>query len=106
VARFPIDATSIWRTKALHSSGYHRFKIAQIVTSLPPATPPGLFVILRLLPHIGGEPHYTITSTIDGHQRTLPESQIGPVPRAEGEQTASVHLLLSMDADDDATVHV
>jgi hypothetical protein len=71
---------------------YHRFKIAQIVTSLAPDTPPGLFVILRLLPHIGGEPHYRIASAIDGQQRTLPQSQIEPAPRAEDQQAASVHL--------------
>lgn len=55
---------------------YHRFKIAQIVTSLSPDMQPDLFMIDRLLPLAGDEPQYRVTSTSDGHQRTLPESQI------------------------------
>ena len=55
---------------------YHRFKIAQTVTSLSPDLPPGPFVIVRLLPLAGSEPQYRVTSTADGHQRVMPESQI------------------------------
>ena len=83
---------------------YHRFKIAQTVTSLAPDIPPGPFVILRLLPQIDSEPQYRLISMIDGHQRTMPESQIGLVPQAKSQRTAPVRLVLAMHADDDATV--
>jgi hypothetical protein len=52
---------------------YHRFKIAQTVTSTTPDMPPGPFVIVRLLPRVGGEPRYRLMSTIDGHQRVMLE---------------------------------
>ena len=63
--------------------------------------PPGPFVIVRLLPPVGGEPRYRVISTIEGYQRVMLESQIRLVAEAE---TASVGLLLSMHADDDATI--
>ena len=83
---------------------YHRFKIAQTITLLAPDDPPGPFVIVRLLPHIDGEPQYCVASTIDGHERTIPESQIRLAPTAEGRRLTSVRLFLSMHADDDAPV--
>ncbi len=82
---------------------YHRFKIAQTITSIAPDIPTGPFVIVRLLPHIDREPQYRVTSTIDGHQRTIPESQIRLAPRAES-QPPSVRFVLSMHAVDDATI--
>jgi hypothetical protein len=71
---------------------YHRFKIAQTVTSTTPDMPPGPFVIVRLLPRVGGEPRYRLMSTIDGHQRVMLESQIRSMAEQE---TASVRLVLS-----------
>jgi hypothetical protein len=35
---------------------YHRFKIAQTVISLTPDMQPDNFVVVRLLPLVGGEP--------------------------------------------------
>ena len=59
---------------------YHRFKIGQTVVvpwSGPEgATPLGPYVIERLLPLVGGEPHYRVRSSVDGHERALLESQI------------------------------
>jgi hypothetical protein len=80
---------------------YHRFKIAQTVTSLAPDLPPGPFVIVRLLPPVSGEPRYRVISTTDGYQRVMLESQIRLVAEPE---TASVRLLLSTHVDDDATI--
>ena len=79
---------------------YHRFKIAQAVTSITPDMPPGFFVIVRLLPWVGGEPRYRVMSTIDGHLTAVLESQIRPVAK---ERTASVHLPLSLHADSHTT---
>ena len=66
---------------------YHRFKLAQTVTSLSPDIPAAPLVIVRLLPLAGGEPRYRVMNTIDGLQRALPESQIAPIrqtfPRAD-----------------------
>jgi hypothetical protein len=78
---------------------YHRFKIAQVVTSLAPDMPPGPFVIVRLVPLIGNEPGYRVMSTIDGHLRAMPESQIKLPPKSRS-QPPTVHLLLSMPATD------
>ena len=63
--------------------------------------PPGPFVIVRLLPPVSGEPRYRVKSTIDGYQRVMLESHIRLMAEPE---TASVRLLLSMHADDDATI--
>jgi hypothetical protein len=38
-------------------------------------------------PHIGGVPQYRVTSTTDGHQRTMPESQIRLAPKNECQQS-------------------
>jgi hypothetical protein len=65
--------------------------------------PPEPLVIVRLLPVVDSEPRYRVMSTIDGHQRAMPESQIRLMPTTEGEPPA-VHLLLSLRTDDDNTV--
>ena len=36
--------------------------------------PLGPYVIVRLLPVEGGEPHYRVRSSVDGHERALLES--------------------------------
>ena len=76
---------------------YHRFKLAQTVTSLAPDMPPAPLVIVRLLPVAGGEPCYRVRSTIDGLQTAVPESQIAPVPQTR-KGAHPVHLLLSTRA--------
>ena len=73
---------------------YHRFKIAQTVTSLSPDIPPGPFVIVRLLPLVGGEPRYQAMSTTDGRQRTMLESQIRLMPVSEGARPAPVLFIV------------
>jgi hypothetical protein len=80
---------------------YHRFKIAQIVTSRAPDSPPGPYVIVRLLPHIDGEPQYWVASMIDGEQSAIPESQIVLVPNEETRGTVSSRFSLSMHTDDE-----
>lgn len=77
---------------------YHRFKIAQTVISLTPDMQPDNFVVVRLLPLVGGEPRYRVVSAIDGHQTTMLESQIKSISEAT---TASARLLLSMHTGDD-----
>ena len=77
---------------------YHRFKIAQTVISLTPDMQPDSFVVVRLLPLVGGEPRYRVMSAIDGHQTTMLESQIKSISEAT---TASARLLLSMHTGDD-----
>jgi hypothetical protein len=61
--------------------------------------PPEPLVVVRLLPLVDSEPRYRVMSTIDGHQWSMPESQIRLMPTTECER-ASVHLLLSLPADD------
>jgi hypothetical protein len=81
---------------------YHRFKLAQTVTSLSPENPAAPLVIVRLLPLTEGEPRYRVMSTIDGLQRAVPESQIAPIPQfASGVRSAD--LLPSRHADDENT---
>lgn len=38
--------------------------------------PSGPYVIIRLLPLVGREPHYRVRSAVDGHERALLEGQI------------------------------
>lgn len=38
--------------------------------------PTGPYIIVRLLPLVGHEPHYRVRSTVDGHERALLEGQI------------------------------
>jgi hypothetical protein len=78
---------------------YHRFKLAQNVTLLAPDIPSCPFVVVRLLPPVGDEPQYHIDSRIDGHRRTVIESQIRPVDNAKVQKPAPVHLWL-LEGDD------
>ena len=68
----------------------HRFRVGQTVVvpwSGPEgALPLGPYVIVRLLPVEGGEPHYRVRSSVDGHERALLESQI----KAQEERAAKV----------------
>ena len=58
----------------------HRFKVGGAVTAYAPGIiPPGPYVITRLLPLVGEEPHYQGQGG-DGAVRTLLESQIRAVP--------------------------
>jgi hypothetical protein len=58
----------------------HQFKIGQRVVSHSPHLPPGPYVIVALLPPVGGQAHYRVKSVADGHLRALIEAQITPVP--------------------------
>jgi hypothetical protein len=62
----------------------HRFGIGQTVfvpwAGAVTLVPSGTYVVVRLLPPIGGEPHYRVKSTSDGRQRALLESQMRPLP--------------------------
>jgi hypothetical protein len=54
----------------------HRFQLGDVVASFSPSIPPGPYVVVRLLPLVGSEPHYRVKSRIDGHERALLEGQI------------------------------
>ena len=61
----------------------HRYAIGDVVVGRSLAVPPGPYLIVRLLPPDGGEPHYNGRSTVDGHHRALLEGQIKAVVKAE-----------------------
>ena len=72
---------------------HHRFKVGQTVVApsgvRDALIPPGPYVIVRLLPPVGSEPHYRVKSAVDGHERALLEGQMRPVlaePEAEVER--------------------
>ena len=63
---------------------HHRFKVGQTVV-VPSGVPdalilPGSYVIVRLMPPVGSEPHYRAKSAVDGRERALLEGQMRPVP--------------------------
>jgi hypothetical protein len=64
---------------------YHRFKVGQTVVApsggRDALLPSGPYVIVRLLPLVGREPHYRVRSTVDGHERALLEDQIRLIVR-------------------------
>src|SRR5690242_4752160 len=62
----------------------HRFAIGQRVI-VPCAgqaapVPSGTYVVVQLLPLVGGEPHYRVKSTVDGLRRASLESRMLPGP--------------------------
>jgi hypothetical protein len=71
---------------------HHRFTVGQTVVApsgvRDALIPHGPYVIVRLLPPVGSEPHYRVKSSVDGHERALLEGQIRsttaePAPKAE-----------------------
>ena len=75
---------------------YHRFQVGQTVVApsgvRDALIPPGPYVIVRLLPPVGGEPHYRVKSAADSHERALLEGQMRPVaikPAPEVERAAA-----------------
>jgi len=61
----------------------HRYAVGDVVVGRSLAVPPGPYLIVRLLPPVGGEPQYHGRSTVDGHHRSLLEGQIKAVAKAE-----------------------
>lgn len=61
----------------------HRFKLGQTVTIVPGSAgrgmPPGQYVVVRLLPVAGGEPHYRAKSMTEGTEWAVVEAQMQPV---------------------------
>jgi hypothetical protein len=58
---------------------HHRYKVGQTVVAASgrdALLPSGPYVIVRLLPPVGREPHYRVRSTVDGHERALLEGQL------------------------------
>jgi hypothetical protein len=77
---------------------YHRYKVGQTVVApsgvRDALIPSGPYVIVRLLPLVGQEPHYRVKSTVDGHERALLEGQIRLiVQEPEGKVPASAKAL-------------
>jgi len=64
----------------------HRFTVGQTVVApsgvRDALIPPGPYVIVRLLPPVGSEPHYRVKSAADGHERAVLEEQIQPMMAA------------------------
>jgi hypothetical protein len=54
---------------------WHRFKLGQTAAAHAPGIPVGPYVIIRLLPPVGNDPHYQGKSDA-GTVRALLESQI------------------------------
>ena len=66
----------------MHGMANHRYKVGQTVVAASgrdALTPSGPYIIVRLLPLVGDEPHYRVRSTVDGHERALLERQIREV---------------------------
>src|SRR5690242_2925126 len=62
----------------------HRFAVGQRVivpwAGQAAPVPSGTYVVVQLLPLVGGEPHYRVKSTVDGRHRALLKSQMLPGP--------------------------
>jgi hypothetical protein len=61
----------------------HRFKVGQTIVvpysgRAAGVMPSGAYVVVRLLPPAGGEPHYRARSAADGREWALVESQMRP----------------------------
>ncbi len=63
---------------------YHRFEVGQTImvpwAGRSAIMPSGRYVVVRLLPPIGGEPHYRARCAVDGREWALVESQMRPMP--------------------------
>ena len=59
----------------------HRYRVGQTVHFDPlyrATTPEGMFKVDQLLPPTGASNQYRVTSTRDGHQRVVLESELSP----------------------------
>jgi hypothetical protein len=61
----------------------HRFEVGQTIVvpwsgRAGGGIPSGMYVVVRLMPSVGGEPRYRAKSTADGHEWALQESQMRP----------------------------
>ena len=61
----------------------YRFKVGQTIVvpwigRAAGLMPSGMYVVVRLLPPVGGEPHYRARSATDGREWALVESQMRP----------------------------
>jgi hypothetical protein len=61
----------------------HRFEVGQTVVvpwigQVASALPSGRYVVMRLLPLVGGEPRYHAKCAADGREWALAESQMRP----------------------------
>jgi hypothetical protein len=61
----------------------HRFSVGEriVVPFMGRAAgvmPSGMYIVVRLLPPVSGEPHYRARSTHDGREWALVESQMRP----------------------------
>ena len=63
---------------------YHRFEVGQTImvpwAGRTAVMPSGRYIVVRLLPSVGGEPHYRAKCTADGREWALLESQMRPIP--------------------------
>jgi hypothetical protein len=75
-----------WRTRKLVNPGIimsaHKYHIGQAVEFFPERgvehTAKGRFKIVRLLLAEGNAPRYRIKHEVDGHERMVGESELGP----------------------------
>jgi len=67
---------------------YHRFEVGQTImvpwAGRTAVMPSGMYIVLRLLPPVGGEPHYRARCTADGREWALVESQMRSIPVDSG----------------------
>ncbi len=60
----------------------HKYTVGEQVEFLPSSTdhnvPRGLYTIVRRLPFEGKSCTYRVKHTRDGHERVIPEDQLGP----------------------------
>jgi hypothetical protein len=61
----------------------HRFEVGQTIVvpwsgRARGGIPSGMYVVVRLMPSVGGEPRYHAKSATDGHEWALSESQMQP----------------------------
>jgi hypothetical protein len=61
----------------------HRFEVGQTIVvpwsgRVGSGIPSGMYVVVRLMPSVGGEPRYHAKSAADGREWALAESQMRP----------------------------